>query len=185
MVAISGQHISFICKRVLIAPFSRCILTLRTEAPILTKKALSGRSQQRSKSFWPLSGLLWHSGYKSLLVMEHAVLLLICKPPLVYCMYFTAMGPSYLYRESKKCRYHQSYSWISFSLLGKLRLEKEWASAYSFQSLLNIRCCYHPPRIFFSWYLYEFPGLVYCYFFSSSHSYLWLLAVHISLSPLL
>jgi len=33
--------------------------------------------------------------------MEYAAVFLICKPRLVYCMYFAAMERCYLYRESK------------------------------------------------------------------------------------
>jgi len=74
------------------------------------KKVLPGWQQQWSKSSWPLSGLPWHSKHRAFLVMEYAVAFLTCKPRLVYYMYFTAMEPCYLYRESKT-RYHWSDWW--------------------------------------------------------------------------
>jgi len=145
------------------------------------KKALSGLLRQRSKSSWLWSGLWWHSRHRSLFGMEYAGVFLTCKPPLVYCMCFTAMGPSYSYRESK-CKYHQSYSWILFSLLGKLELENDWTNVHSCQSPANHGIHYLHSFIFYFW---NFCNLVCCYCCSSSHFHLWLLAVHTSSFPLL
>jgi len=79
------------------------------------KKVLSGRQQQQSKSSWPLSGLPWHTKYRGFLVMEFATIFLTCKPPLVYCMYFTAMEPCYSYRESTT-KWHWSNWWFIYSV---------------------------------------------------------------------
>ena len=162
-MATAMSCILLIYKTVLIGFFSMFFLFCDPTRLFSHKKALSGLSQQQSKSSWLLSGLLWHSGHREFLVREYAVVFLACKPPLVYCMYFTVMGLSCSYRESK-CINHQSYWLMLFSFLGELRLENEWANTDSFQSLLNIRCCCYLPWVFPSWYYYKLPGLVCCYF---------------------
>ena len=96
------------------------------------KKELSGWQQPQLKSSWHLSGSPWHTKHSRFLVMEYAPVFFTWKLQLVYCMYFIAMEPCYLYRESST-RYYWS-SWWPIYLVSWVSLDYTTSGLNSFLS---------------------------------------------------